>query len=78
MLTVEEAAARLGTPVRFVRRLVAQRRITFHKLGRYVRISSADLEESITAGRVEGRDQPHPARLTRVDAYAAEPRSPRP
>lgn len=53
LLTVEEAAERLGTPVRFVRRLVADRRIPFHKVGRYVRLSAADLDDFIAAGRVE-------------------------
>lgn len=31
LLTVEAAAAELGTPVRFVRRLVAERRIRFRR-----------------------------------------------
>jgi excisionase family DNA binding protein len=33
MLTVEEAADRLGTGERFVRRLIAQRRIPFTRYG---------------------------------------------
>ncbi|MDQ1747038.1 MAG: Helix-turn-helix domain [Frankiaceae bacterium] len=36
LLTVEDAAAELGTPVRFVRRLIQERRIRFHKIGKYV------------------------------------------
>ncbi|GDY29518.1 helix-turn-helix domain-containing protein [Gandjariella thermophila] len=51
--SVEEAAAYLNTSVRFVRRLVAERRITFYKLGRYVRIKRADLEAFVQAGKVE-------------------------
>jgi excisionase family DNA binding protein len=39
LLTVEAAAERLSTSVRFIRRLVAQRRIEFVKVGRHVRIS---------------------------------------
>ena len=35
LLTVEETAERLGTSVRFVRRLVFERRIAYVKLGRY-------------------------------------------
>jgi excisionase family DNA binding protein len=54
LLTVEQAAERLGTSVRFVRRLVAERRIAYVKLGRHVRIAAADLEAFIAAGRVEG------------------------
>jgi excisionase family DNA binding protein len=36
MVTVEEAAERLGTSVRFVRRLIFERRIAYTKLGRQV------------------------------------------
>lgn len=53
MLTVQQVAERLGTEPRFVRRLIAERRIDFHKLGRYVRISEPDLAAFIKAGRVE-------------------------
>jgi len=53
LLTVEEAAERLGTSVRFVRRLVAERRIAYVKVGRHVRIAEADLVEFVAAGRVE-------------------------
>jgi excisionase family DNA binding protein len=52
LLDVNEVARRLGTEPRFVRRLIAERRIEFHKLGRYVRISEAALDEFIQAGRV--------------------------
>lgn len=52
LLTVEDAAAELGTPVRFVRRLVHERCIRFHKIGKYVRITRDDLEEFIRAGAV--------------------------
>ena len=53
LLDVNEVARRLGTKPRFVRRLIAERRIEFHKLGRYVRISEPALAEFIKAGRVE-------------------------
>lgn len=52
-LTVSEAADYLHTSVRFVRRLVAERRIAFHKVGSHVRIAVADLEDFVQAGRVE-------------------------
>ena len=39
-------AERLGTSVRFVRRLVFQRRIAYVKLGRHVRIAARDLDAS--------------------------------
>ena len=52
LLDVKEVARRLGTEPRFVRRLIAERRIEFHKLGRHVRISEAALTAFIKAGRV--------------------------
>jgi excisionase family DNA binding protein len=39
--------------VRFVRRLVFERRIAYVKLGRHVRIASRDLDTFIRAARVE-------------------------
>jgi excisionase family DNA binding protein len=53
LLTVEQAADRLGTSVRFVRRLIVDRRIAYHKVGRHVRIAEADLINYVAAGRVE-------------------------
>jgi excisionase family DNA binding protein len=53
LLTVEQAAERLGTSVRFVRRLIAERRIAYHKVGRHVRIAEADLINFVAAGRVD-------------------------
>jgi excisionase family DNA binding protein len=52
LLTVEQAAERLGTRPRFIRRLIAERRIEFHKVGRHVRISEHALAEFIENGRV--------------------------
>src|SRR5918995_702756 len=51
LLTVEEAADRLGTSVRFVRRLIAERRIAYIRVGRHVRIAEADLASFVAAGR---------------------------
>lgn len=53
MLTPEAAALRLGTSVRFVRRLIAERRIRFFKVGKHVRLSSTDVAEFLAAGCVE-------------------------
>jgi excisionase family DNA binding protein len=53
LLTVEEAADRLGTSVRFIRRLIAERRIAYVRVGRHVRIAEADLASFVAAGRVE-------------------------
>lgn len=56
LLDVAQAALRLGVPVRFVRRLVAERRVRYVKLGRYVRFDPADLDALIGEGLVH----PHP------------------
>jgi excisionase family DNA binding protein len=55
LLTVEEAAERLGTSTRFVRRLVAERRIAYVKVGRHVRLDPTDVEAFIATSRVEVR-----------------------
>ena len=43
LLTIEQAAARLGTTTRFIRRLRTERRIPVVKLGKHIRIDSDDL-----------------------------------
>ncbi|KOX16621.1 excisionase [Streptomyces sp. NRRL F-6491] len=53
MLTVDEAAERLGTGVRFIRRLVQERRIRYVKLGKHVRIA-----DSVLIAYVEERTVP--------------------
>jgi excisionase family DNA binding protein len=55
LLSVEQAAERLGTSVRFVRRLIAERRIAYVKVGRHVRLDPTDVEAFIAASRVEVR-----------------------
>jgi excisionase family DNA binding protein len=52
-LTLSEAAAYLNVSQRFMRRLVAERRIAFHKLGHLLRFRAADLDLFLCAGRVE-------------------------
>jgi excisionase family DNA binding protein len=53
LLSVEQAAERLGTSTRFVRRLVFERRIAYIKVGRHVRIAEHDLNNYDATGRVE-------------------------
>ena len=53
MLTVDQAAERLGTSVRFIRRLRTEGRIPVVKLGKHIRIDSTDLDSFITASRQE-------------------------
>jgi excisionase family DNA binding protein len=52
LLTVEQVAERLGTSVRFPRRLIEERRITFVKVGRHVRIPESELVAFIAANTV--------------------------
>jgi excisionase family DNA binding protein len=58
LLSLQEAADRLGTSLRFVRRLVFERRIPFIKVGRHVRIATSDLDAFIAAGRIEAAPVP--------------------
>jgi excisionase family DNA binding protein len=53
LLTVAEAAEILSTSERFPRRLIAERRIRFIRVGRHVRIPESALREFIAAGLVE-------------------------
>jgi excisionase family DNA binding protein len=53
LYTVEQAAVRLNTTPRFIRRLIAERRIAFTRLGRHIRIQGSELDAFVTAGRVE-------------------------
>ncbi len=53
LLDVAQAADRLGVTPRFIRRLVFERRLAYIKVGKYVRFEAADLEEWLSAHRVE-------------------------
>lgn len=53
LIGVGELAERLGTTERFVRRLVTERRVPFHKVGKYVRFDPVDIDEWLVAHRVE-------------------------
>jgi excisionase family DNA binding protein len=53
LLTVGQAAELLGTSASFPRRLIAERRIRFVRLGRHVRIPESALAEFIAAGTVQ-------------------------
>jgi excisionase family DNA binding protein len=52
-LTVSETAEYLNTSERFVRRLIAERRIAFHHVGRHVRVALSDVEAWLAGQRVE-------------------------
>ena len=53
LLSVVQVAELLGTSERFPRRLIAERRIKFVRVGRHVRVPESALREFIEAGLVE-------------------------
>lgn len=53
LLSVDDAAKVLGTTPRFPRRLIAERRIRFVRVGRHVRIPERELQVFIDEGTVE-------------------------
>ncbi|MFF3317647.1 excisionase family DNA-binding protein [Streptomyces sp. NPDC003035] len=53
LLTVDQVAELLGTSVRFPRRLIEERRITFVKVGRHVRIPEPAIEAHIETHTVQ-------------------------
>ena len=50
LLTMDEAASRIGVTFRMVRRLTSGRRLAFAKIGEHVRIPASAVEECIAAG----------------------------
>lgn len=63
LLTVAEVAELLGTTERFPRRLIAERRIRFVRVGRHVRISESALRDYVRAGQVEPAHHPRRGRV---------------
>ena len=55
LLDVHGAADRLGVTDRFIRRLVEERRIPFHKIGKLVRFDPIEVDRWIDTCRVEPR-----------------------
>ena len=53
LIDIATAAQQLGVTVRFMRRLVDERRIPYFKIGKYVRFDPADLARFAKAGRVD-------------------------
>ncbi|MBJ7001717.1 helix-turn-helix domain-containing protein [Streptomyces sp. CRPSP2-6A1] len=53
LLSVQQVAELLGTGVRFPRRLIEERRITFVKVGRHVRIPESALSAFVAEHTVQ-------------------------
>jgi excisionase family DNA binding protein len=63
LLTVDQAAERLSTKPRFIRRLIAERRIPYIKIGAHVRIDDRDVDAFIDAGRITTDPSPAARRV---------------
>jgi excisionase family DNA binding protein len=63
LLTVDQTAEVLNAKPRFVRRLIAERRIRFSHVGRHVRIPESAIREFIAAGMVEPVTRTRPRRV---------------
>ncbi len=55
LMTVEQAGKYLGTGGRFIRRLITERRISYVKIGKYVRLERSTLDAFVDAGRVHSQ-----------------------
>lgn len=55
LLTIDEAADRLNVSVRFMRRLVAERRMAYVKVGKYIRFDPMDLDKWVSDRRIDPR-----------------------
>jgi excisionase family DNA binding protein len=53
LLDVDQAGELLGTGPRFVRRLIAERRIRYVKVGRHVRVPESALIEYVAQNTIE-------------------------
>jgi excisionase family DNA binding protein len=67
-LTIDQAAYRLAMSPWYVRRLIAERRIAFHRYGRSVRLALADVEAFADTNRIEPMDLPETTRVRRAAA----------
>lgn len=55
LLTIDELAEHLGTSIRHVRRLIAERRIPYLKVGWLIRFDPEEVGASLDEHRVESR-----------------------
>lgn len=52
LLTMDQLAERLGVTHRHVRRLVAERRVPFLRVGRFIRFDAAEIAAWLNSSRV--------------------------
>lgn len=74
LLTVEQAAERLGVTPRFIRRLTSEKRIPYVKLGggSHVRIEEEDIDAFVAAGRIEAMPRQMPLAYPQIDRDRAK------
>jgi excisionase family DNA binding protein len=58
LISIDQLAGRLGITVRHVRRLVAERRVPYYKVGRLVRFDPRELAAWLDTRRVPGAERP--------------------
>jgi excisionase family DNA binding protein len=56
LLTIDQAAERLNVTSRFIRRLIAERRIDYLKIGKFIRFRSDELDDWVEQQRIEQLD----------------------
>lgn len=57
LLTIDQAAERLNVTPRFIRRLIAERRIGYLKIGKFIRFHSGELDDWVERQRIEQLDR---------------------
>jgi excisionase family DNA binding protein len=78
LLDLKGAAAYLGVPVSYIRRLVLEKRVAYHKVGRYLRFKCADLDQLVDRGRIEPKDEAAiPRQVHNTHLFATPARRPR-
>jgi len=55
LIDIGALAERLGVTERFVRRLVEERRVSYHKIGKFVRFDPNEISDWIANTRIEKR-----------------------
>ena len=76
MLDIAALSEQLCVTERHVRRLVAERRIPYVKVGRFVRFDPTDVTDWINAARVPARGLPYPMPMIAADRSSRRARVP--
>jgi excisionase family DNA binding protein len=64
LMTIDQLVERLGTSTRHIRRLIAERRIPYLKVGKLVRFDPDEINQWLDDSRVALRPPPSVARVT--------------